>query len=62
MLPNPLGSAIAIKVYVEAVKNLIYFAIMFIYAPTYSNTRAVEQDKMAYKQLALVGCFYIYMA
>ena len=49
MLPNPLGSAIAIKVRAEAVKNLTYFAIMFIYAPTYSNTGAVEQDRMAYK-------------
>ena len=62
ILPNPLDFIIVIKVYTEAVKNLIYFAIMFIYVPMYSNTRAVEQDGMAYKQFILVGCSCIYIA
>ena len=62
MLPNPLGSVIVIKIYIEAVKNLIYFAIMFIYTPTYSNTGAVEQDGIACKRLTLVGCSCIHIA
>ena len=61
MLPNPLNSTIAIKVYTEAVKIFIYFAIMFIYTPTYSNTRAVKQDRMAYKQFILINYFYIHI-
>ena len=62
ILPNPLNFVIAIKVHAEAVKNLIYFTIMFIYTPTYSNTGAVKQDRIAYKQLILVGCSYIHIA